>query len=399
MKEMELLCLDLERHIASFCDHWTLDSLSNVSKGWRHAVETAPVNIEGPINGDTFSFFTASRFGPVYMPFVNTIVLEYRFSEAPKNLLECLAALKLHTFKKRKLALHISSAVLDAFGPQLHAFLATISWASISALDHVSIHLRAHTAHLSSYSWSQSTLVGLKKLFLIDMIKNEDLSVICVRKAFLAPELEHLCLYGVLTDTAMLDLPRSTSLKDLECHYEGVCTWTNIRPLQLACPELRSFSIISSNLLKVHLDLFCWSLWPYLKRLNVEQNYTLNLNNGPIHWPPSLTELFVAYTNITGPSFMPLGLTKISCNLELTDLWLKYLTSNALTSISATMKHYIKNSSIESSFWSLVHQNGHLQRLAVHHMEFFRQDELINNIKSTINNTLVLKRKPLDLPC
>ena len=368
--------------------------MHNVSKSWRSSVDTAPLCIEGPVNGDTLSFYTMSKYGPVFMPFVTTINLSF-CGLVPTNLLDCLLALKLFSFKKRKLTLHVSSNVLAI--DQIKTFLKTIHWHYVSASDTVELDITTTNAQLSSQSWSLSTLHGLKKLSLIDMFKNEDLSISCTKKAFETPGLESLELFGLLTDEAMLNLPVSYSLKNIELHHQGICTWTNVQSLQLASPNIESFSILSSNLLKEHLSLFQWAYWPYLKTLNLENNYTLN--SGQIYWPPSLKELFVAYTLITGPSCLPIGLSKISCSMDLNDAWYLYLKKNQLTSISATMRHYIKDSNMEIQFWSGIYKSGHLERLSIHHLEFFQQDIHMNAIRSHIKNIPVLKRRPTDWPC
>lgn len=326
------------------------------------------------------------------MPFVDTIVID--FVEAPNNTLECLEALKLSSFKKRKLKLHVCSYAIES-NVGLINFLKTIHWHYVASSVNVALDLTTQCAHLGSYTWASSIIRGLKKLIILDMMKNDEISVVCTKKAFDVEGLEALQLWGLLTDDAMIDLKTNWTIRVLDLHYQGVCNWHNAQDLQRACPNLESFSIVSSNLLKSHLDLFCWPLWPSLRSLNLEHNYTLQ-SNTCIQWPRGLQELFVAFTNINGPHSMPFGLTKVSCNLELTDAWFQYLRANNLTSISASMKHHIKNSDAESAFWSSFEG---LQRLSIHHLEFFKQESLLSNIRSKMKKILVIKRKPTDWPC
>ena len=366
----------------SFCDQDTLNSLHNVSKVWRSATREARVYENGPINGTTFSSKTYAQHGPVFMPFVSQIHLLEAWDH--RVLSEALRALNLLKFKKRPLSLHINQVFYESCPNDMMQFLASIHWHHIYS-DTVSLsHFHTENANISVQTLlGSNNLVVENELTMIYFGNSTEISILATQRAFSLGS-KAIVFYGVLTDDAMVSLPINTTLTRLCLINEGCCDWYNVNSLQRACPNLTSFSIMSSNLIDGDFDHFNWSLWPKLKSLNLEHNYTMRGKN--VRWPSQLEELYVAYTEIRTPEDLPKCSTikYLSCNLQLNNDWFYYINSKQLRSISVYMREFI-NEQREFLFWTSVH---HIDKITVHHMETFCK---MNNVRRACPNSLVLK--------
>ena len=389
---MNLLCEDLERHIAGFCDLNTLKCLSNVSKSWRSAVNEAQVFEHGPINGTTFSSYTHSQHGPVYMQFVTEIQLLLVWDQAV--ILEALKALDLNRgHRKRNVTLHINQEFINSCGPAVLELLYGFHWYAINSdalnLDYfhtenanVTIHTIIHSKHFQV----------IHELTIIYYGDNQDISRLGTERAFAMGSRALVC-YGVLTDESMKTASLNVNLKRLCLINEGCCEWTNATNLQRAAPNLESFSILSSNIRDKDLDQFDWSLWPRLKSLNLEHNYTLRGSN--IKWPSNLEELYVAYTEIRSPEKLPncQSIKQLSCNLQLSNNWFQYIGSKQLSGLSVYMREFIQEER-EYLFWKSINTLNNIRKITVHHMEYFCNT---NNVRKACPNSLVLKRSPVNI--
>lgn len=384
---MDLLCEDLERHIVGFCDLDSLKALNNVSKAWRAAVHEGQVYEHGPINGTTFSLLSFSQHGPVFMPFVTELQLHgFWSSDDLRNGLQALDLGRGH--RKRDMVLDISQKFIENCPADVIAYLQSICWHTIRSdadiLDGF-VTQNAAVAYQSIGSFKVSN-----ELTTYYFGNSKEVSTIVSAKAFeLMPK--SIVLYGVLTDEAMGSLPINYNLEHLTLVNEGCCEWNNAQRLQLACPNLESFSILSSNLVARDLDHFNWSLWPKLRSLNVEHNYTLN-GHQTIHWPTNLESLYVAYTQLMTPDALPVckSIKHLSCNLELKKNWFSYIESKQLKALSVHMRQFI-NESQEYAFWSSLSK---IDKISIHHMESYATRR---TVKRACPCSLVTKRGAVNI--
>ena len=287
---MNDLCEDIQRHIVGFCDSPDVESLSRVSSLWPAITASSKLHYDGPFNGHTFAHFTVLENGPCYMPFVQTI-----FLDAP-GLEEAIGALhlgSLNAYKKKSLELVFNLHVMnDAYCDFINAH----EWASVVILSNgaplfqhtknIVLHTKKIVSTVLDYGCVST--VGLEHLILsgFDRCTYSQLLL-----SLFSLQLTTLRLYGALTDTAVLDCAsqRMPSLRHLYLHNEGICDWGDAKTLQRMFPNLESFSIQTSNLLRSDLPNFDFALWPNLKSLNFEKNHALELTNYP--WPKTLETL------------------------------------------------------------------------------------------------------------
>jgi hypothetical protein len=386
---MDLICEDLERHIVTFCDVDTVGSLYNVSASWRRATQEARLHFSGPINGSTFSASTYSNHGPVYMPFVSEIYLMEQWN--PDTLRAAIGALDLtRGHRKRMIDLHMNHDFLDSCPEDVLNYLTAIPWNTVHSDCAVVDSFRAQNMNVGI-----QTLVKSSNFQVVNEITTvyfgtcPTFSVLASQKVFLTGA-KSIVMYGVLTDDAMSKLPVNYNLERLCLVSESNCDWIHAKDLQRACPNLKAFSILSSNLIDRDLDNFDWSLWPSLKSLNVEHNYTFR--GVKVNWPKGLQELYVAYTEIRVPDSLPTCTTiqQLSCNLYLTNNWYAYIRSKQLRAISVYMRQVITLEQ-EYLFWSSL--NG-INKISVHHFDSFSDRR---NVRRACPSALVIKRSPVNI--
>jgi hypothetical protein len=292
---------DVEQLIASMCETRERNSLACVNRNWRYAVSLAEdFNDESlSVNGHVLSIASILQNGPVFMRCLKVIDLT---NASPCELVyEALHALQIHKLRRRELSIYYNSDF--CLDKQFLEFLASKTWTTAlqtSARYHRindqdvllgarNVHLRAQ--HLGNYIFS----APLEKLEIIDdNFINQDQNV--CQRAFSTPT-KTLCLHGILTDQAMLQLntlKRNPSIQTLELHFQGICTFQYAQCLQRQCPNIRSLKIRASNLTEKNLAYFDWTLWPGLKTLDFEHNYTLNT----FMMPRGLEHLRIAFTGI-----------------------------------------------------------------------------------------------------
>jgi hypothetical protein len=287
---MNELCEDTQRHIIRLCGKKDVKSLSNTSKIWPFLIRTSILGFSGPINGTTFDRRTFEEHGPVFMPHVTTVVVD------SYDVIEGLEALQLHTIR-RPLNLVVNLNVLN---DPIAILLSTIKWSSVTLKRvyamltyrylHSSFLLQTESLSANALDFDNLQLSGLLNtlrsltLFGFDngTYSNTFIKIFSLK-------LESLELYGVLTDAAIYEAVSTVgtlpTLKTLRLNNEGICSWVQARQMQSFFPNIEHFSLRSSNLLRSDLDdNFDFSLWPHLKSLDFNNNYTLNISN--FQWPP-----------------------------------------------------------------------------------------------------------------
>lgn len=400
------VCEDIECVIASFSNINDAAALKYVSHAWNRAALTAPLAFSGPLNGDTFSLQTLRTHGPRPMPFVRRVLLECRPNDVlPAELLDALRALEptlRPKFKRRyEAAITINRDFLvkaQDTAPAVVAWLETIAWDLLVWDGQPGTRgLKATTKEAcmdaASYlEWTNLTVTHT--LTLIDYTNNEGRSISAVQKAFSAP-IATLNLFGVLTDRAMgslalLDRPNK-SLASLMLLHQGCCTWDPalVYHLQRACPGLRKLAIQGSNLIRKDLTSFNWTLWPQLRVLNLENNFTLAAVD---NWPMGLTGLLVANTGLNSPALLPVEptLQTLSCNMTVSQEWLTYFHSQPLQSLCVHLQQMVTRTQADYvAFWANLDAKRPLQRLGIRHLDRFGLEAVFESLRKVCQNTLV----------
>ena len=382
---MSLLSIneDIQRCIAGFLDENSLKSLvsSDTVSNWQHIAKTAKVHFDGPQNSTIFSISSWLENGPREMPFVNTIDLFESYDRTEFNetmLLKGLKALKLESrgpSKKLDLTLKLCEYIYAM--PEIRAYLSRFEYNEINFFGHsFSFHgivyesmsddsadtnqesLRWITKSLKCPCEVYSTLDfrGLEDLELcLDNTRSkQDCERQSILKAFQETKLKKLVTYGPFLDASTMT--QLCTLKTLESlsligYSSSFFSWTFVQSLQKSCPNLKSLTIQSSNLIKSDLDCFDWSLWN-LESLDLSYNYTLKSVS---NWPQGLKELYVNDTSIDMLSFSSCealqGLEKLSVDLYASAEWSDFLGHRGplrLKKLYLNMRHYLSGYQFQS---------------------------------------------------
>ena len=301
---MNELCEDTQRLVVEYCNDTAISALSKTSTIWPELIKTSKLSFVGPVNGHTFSSETFKTNGPCVMPYVITIIIDDHGLIDGLNALQ-IESLKAYKTKSLKLILHLS--VLD---DAYCAFIRAHEWASVVVL------------HNSNYQSNFQDFIKIKTKKVVAMVTDfflfqidglEHLVLSGFQACSYAQEfnrlfdhkLHTLRLFGVLTDEAInyCATRRMPTLKNLFLHNEAVCNWHNASVLQLMFPNLESFALRISNIVRSDLPNFKFDLWPNLKGLNLERNHTLDLTN--YEWPKGLESLRIV--DCTFSKFLDVG--------------------------------------------------------------------------------------------
>lgn len=319
---LNLLCEDVQRTIASFSCGFTAQSLKTTCTLWRDIVNTSKLHVGGSLNGSHFSYFVYEHLSrqnvpeeifdrdvrlheerPIYMPYVDYIDM---------------TNIPVHKFLR----------LFDHLGPQLPSIrskwtpelnvnqtylnLNSVTFSRVIANGECVLNLNAESLVCSPKTYLLSSVNQVKSLCMTSYSRSENHppDLLALQKAFQS-NLESLELFGVLTDSNMNALTKKTStLKTLFLHHQSICTWKDTRCLQINCPNLEEFGISSSSLLDSDLEKFDWTLWPRLHTLIFDQNYILWKY---AVWPPALRHLRICYCI---PESLPSNLESLAVILQ-----------------------------------------------------------------------------------
>lgn len=300
------------------------------------------MHAEGPINGHTFSVKTFQENGPVYMPFVTRIDLSW-VTHKRDDIVVGIRALRLHQCD-RPITVYATKTSLETEGlPDLLLGIPEIE--SFVYLDEAPTSvflnpLRPWKATMNALSFGVMNVWPKQAVTLIDYMIESSANaylVPAVTKSFSCQAVD-LSFYGVLTDLLVTYIPVAHHVGKLTLVHQGILSWRTWRQAMRNMPNIRSLTIQGSNLILADFQYFDWSLWPHIRRLDVEHNWTLK------DWPDlpgGLTELAVANTGLIGPSLTAVDETikALSCNVGPVSLWNSYLRRRgpALESVAVTM--------------------------------------------------------------
>lgn len=292
---------DVEKVIASFCNENDIRNLARVSKKWKYAAESARLNYEGPINGDTISYYALERNGLCHMPFVNVIKADSLSNTTNFAIFVELCGPQLNDVRKKwrpHLELDLEIDMNENLLHQLQSlhfacvYIKNFSFTNTLRTKHIQFVTDEAVVYPSEYL--QNTFVGLISLKLYNISNILPMDHDSIQKALQEQSLRRLEVTGLFTDTIMSNLTfQSRNLTTLHLHYQSICSWTFAHKLQRALPNIEDFALKSSNILLKHVNEFDWNLWPRLHSLNFENNLTLV---GHIDVPKTLTKLYLAFT-------------------------------------------------------------------------------------------------------
>ena len=390
---------DVEQLIASMCESQERTALAKVNRNWSYAVSLSEdFNDEAlSSNGHVLSIASILKNGPVFMRFLKTIDLT---NASPCEMVfEALEALQVHKLRRRDLSIYYNcdfsqdTRFLNFLGSKTwHTALQTSNRQSemrqvyLSALH---VHLRAQ--HFLHYVFTGA----LQRLELCDdNFLNVDIRT--CQRAF-SVMTKSLSMHGILTDGSMLSLNSlkpNTFLESLELHFQGICTFENVKCLQRVCPNIQRLKIRASNLTEKNLDYFDWALWPNLHTLDFEHNYTLHT----FQLPRGIKHLRIAFTGIRSLRTLYAlsdvdysGLSSLSIDASpLLDDTIDFMAAHGLQHVLLNLKNFMPKT-IDIQRWSIF--NG-LQTLEL----FFRQglgiNVFLNQIRRACPNVHVCVATP-----
>lgn len=391
---------DVEQLIASMCETRERQALRSTSTSWRLAVDLSEdCNDEAnSINGHTLSLASILKNGPVYMRCLKTIDLTQ--GHPCELVFDALEALNLGVLKKRQVSLYfnydfcLDQRFLDFMASRRwHTILQTFSFRPIDQVPvALPIQVNAQKAILRGQHFLLFQFKGpLESLELVDsselpLFGPERAAQECqiLHKAF-SSNTSSLCLHGILTDMSMKSLERARpnyELVSLELHFQGICTFSSASSLQRMCPNLKALKIKASNLTSTTMAYFDWLLWPHLKSLDLEHNYTLET----FQLPRGLETLRVAFTGIRSLRQLYLdsgvqysGLTSLSLDVSpllYSDTMDFIQNHSGLQKLYLNLKNFMPKT-IDIQRWSMF---KNLQALEL----FFRQGLGINGFLTQI---------------
>ena len=307
---------DVEKVIASFCGPCEAAQLANVSKNWRHAVLNTKLHFEGPSNGNTLSTLTCLANGPVNMPHVQHITLN---DQSNTNLFKkCLdlAGPQLPDLRRRwhpslELFLTYSFELTNLKDSLKNILFSLIYFKCTYYGATVDFHLNTQELICHSIDYCNNVFEGLHTLTLFNVTSLVAEDLLAIQKALQEKQLKSLEINGLLTDALISRMHfKSNSLTRLYLHYESICTWDTAQVLQKCMPNIEYFGLRSSNLMLYQLENFDWHLWPNLKGLDFENNYTLE---GEILVPKTLTNTLHSRKHMLAFCPIVLKIIQVTC--------------------------------------------------------------------------------------
>jgi len=391
---MNDLCEDTQRHIVSLCDASTVEALAKTSKIWPDIIRTSVLSFCGPINGNTFSGETFVRNGPCFMPNLSIVHIN------ALHVIDGLTALNLTKVRQYKngLKLFLNLQILD---DQIASFIESHTWGSIILLRRGS----------DFSSFSRPLLCRTKKMvcFAEDFVytKPETLEHLvltgfeintysAIFQSLFQFKLHTLKLYGFLTNAAIVSctMLKMPSLKNLLLNNEAICDWQHAPTLQSMFPNVESFAIRTSNLLNTDLMFFNFKLWPHLKRLDFENNYTAMIHAMYDIWPKSLETFRILNCRHI---YMDMGPQLRDLSISISPEWLPFKLPffvekyPLLTRLYISLDGYLTNEQLQC--FGLLTDLKHLTILELTFKERISHvvTQMLNQVRSLCPNVLVKK--------
>jgi hypothetical protein len=334
---MDVLCADVLGVITGFANECDVYALARTNQEWREVVTTSKVFYAGPPNGTLFSKTTFLNNGFVMMPYVQTLNLLGFDNDFPG--LEAIKYVGPQNPMMRKRWRPELITNVDLIYPL------DVTFSHATLYGEGAVVISAEEVSCKPETFEKGTFKKLTRLIMFTDKSAETVSDrLALEKAFSTP-LQSLEIMGILTDENMKHLPVSKTLKKLFLHYQSFCNWDFVRYLQLSCPLIESFGILSSTLIDVDVFKFDWSLWPNLHTLNFDQNYILQ-NYPP--WPSQLKHLSLVQCK----SELPLDLISLKIRIPNLSVLKEFIQSQtSLRHLSITFTKYIPPFWIADDFW------------------------------------------------
>ena len=380
---MDLLCEDVQRLIVSNLD--STAQLSKTSKHWKHICETSKVHFPNHVNSTIFTLQGLQKNGPVYMPYVNILDLNYlQFNNCNLDLLTALKALRLHERHNLNLILKICFDVMIL--PGVQQFLQSLTFSEVhyeSILCGNTFTFHTTAIWCLPFAFIHLQCPTLKKLVLLEedpcssSYGNEAL-----QKAFCCKHLVDLEVESFLCGT--LSLAMNSSLKSLKLGDQRLSYEKNAALLQLACPNLVEFSLQRSNLNRYDLEHFKWQLWPRLKCLDLSKNYNLSFQV----WPLGLESLNIMDTCFTIDQLECLDFTSLKvfkADIQTNLKWFSFFLNHCFDTVHLNVRNflhgrqYLNRVDLVHDFWTCIHA----KHLSLGFKDIFYTREILTLIQET----------------
>ena len=393
---MDLLCDDVQREIVSHLD--SISGIQNVSKHFKYIANTSKLYFDGHKNSTIFSLKVLRQYmlhnkdiSLFKMPHAVEIDLVTDFNDYnafdPELLKEALK--QLFNFTNKKLRLVVNSFSWSLQG--LPCFLSKLNkFESILFSGHNYYNINkdlvfsCKEVHIPGSLYAHIKFENVASLSLcLDYNINTEIALenISVRKAFNSQTtLNELFIYGpFLTCPIFSEFVISSqllALKTLELHCQ-LPIWHYARTIQLCCPNLKNFKISASNLITSDLDYFDWNLWPQLKSLSLEDNFTLkDFKN----WPSNLEHLNILDTGLQllkQKNFETKKLKTLATSCSTSMRWKSFFkTMPDLEVLTLKMEHFVSGPQFKSrknlcpaDFWTSFNDIKHFNTLSVKFLE------------------------------
>jgi hypothetical protein len=364
-------------YISTFLDSNDLFEFSNVNRSFQSIQRQALDLVGNTPNSTVYSFQSFMENGPIFMKYLRSIQL-YQFakyvcpqyeSRFKQFLSEGLLSLQV-PLVRRELSLDIESLDL-IFAPFQNVFESRI-WNSVQilckdfgrTLSFRCRHANLHQAH----TYVRHNIQVLDSLQLHDVTRSsldpQGQSALAIQKLFSKHLTLHtLSIYGMLTQDLLETLKRSgtiqPSIRHLHLYNQLPEVWPLIKNLQVLLPNLETLSIRDSNLIAKDIEYIDWSLWPKIRNLGFQQNWTLECSQ--LYVPQGLNSLYLDETIHDATSCANLlkkqSLTSLSVHLDITEAWTDFFKHHGrgLKTLYMTKKHTLDSILCEEFWKQLVH--------------------------------------------
>ena len=414
---MDMLCDDVQREIISHLD--SIQDIQLVSKHFNYIANTSKLYFEGHQNSTIFSLKALRQYmaqnnsdmTKFRMPWATEIDLATDFDDFnaidPEILMKALKII-FHQEKKRHLILNSCSWAL----PGLPKFLSGYKFERILFSGHYTLNqtnnqglvFSAKEVQVPASIYPFLNFIDVESLSLcLDYVNAEiGLEHDSVLKAFNSKEsknLKSLYIYGpFFTNTIFSEFvidSKLLALKKLELNGQS-CIWHDARIFQLCCPNLEHLKISASNLICNDLDYFDWTLWPRLKSLSLEDNFTLKeIKN----WPPNLEHLNVLDTSIqlhNEKNFDTSAIKTLATACSTNAQWSEYFQLPTLESLTLKLEHFISGPQYKSrknlgpEFWTQINKIPNLKVVSVEFMERLKYKHLFKELRNYLKPEIFL---------
>jgi len=355
---------ELVAYVSTFLDPDDHASFRSVNRACQTILNEALDLVGHSPNSTTYNMTSFQENGPTFMKYLRNISLyssvgyldaDYEV-EFPKFLRKGLLSLQLDRVRR---PLNLDIQAFDYIDDTVRETFENRTWTHFRVLEHdyrkrEPFRIKCKHATIGHpKTYVKHDIRPSESLTLQDLSYANEASAI--EKFFQHPTTVHtLTIHGQFTSQILCAIQASgrvqLSVTTLVLQSQLPELWPNITVLQRLLPNLEALTMSSSNIIAKDFQFFDWSLWPNLRSLNLENNWTLECVDLDV--PKQITSLYLQNTLHSYPSISKL-MSERQCeamSMEL-DVNIEWASLFARHGKSLKALHFHKRNHIETLLW------------------------------------------------